>query len=211
MSVVVDSREASAAKRIVRELVLRGLEVRVEPLEFGDYYVSGVLVERKTATDLVASLREGRLWSQLEGLKSSNALPMMILETSIKNIIRYTGFKEVHVAGVLSSIVLDWRIPVMFSHSSRFTATIISTLARRTKHEGLYPLRFKPRVESLRDTARFIVEGFPGLGPERAEQILKHFGSIRSFIVNAERADEVEGVGSKTKKKILEIIDYKYT
>ena len=60
-TIIVDSREASTASKIVKGLRERGVTVKTEVLEKGDYILSDVCaVERKTVQDFVYTLTRDR-------------------------------------------------------------------------------------------------------------------------------------------------------
>ncbi len=78
--IVVDDRERNAA-------VLAALRhspcarVRLERLDVGDYRVDdALLIERKTMLDLVASIKDGRLFAQGLGLANAPQASAIILE-----------------------------------------------------------------------------------------------------------------------------------
>jgi Fanconi anemia group M protein len=56
-TIIVDSREANSAAKIVKGLKERNVNVRIETLEKGDYIISDVVaIERKTVQDFVYTL-----------------------------------------------------------------------------------------------------------------------------------------------------------
>lgn len=74
-TIVVDSRESRSG--VANHLRRLGVEVIDEELECGDYVLSaGVLIERKTPADFVASILDRRIFSQLATLKATYPRPM---------------------------------------------------------------------------------------------------------------------------------------
>ena len=70
-TIIVDSREASSAEKIVKGLVERGVNVKTQLLEKGDYILSDqCAVERKTVNDFVYTLTRRYLFEQLFTLKT---------------------------------------------------------------------------------------------------------------------------------------------
>lgn len=68
--IIVDSREANAAAKIVKGLEERGVNVKIQALDKGDYVLSDVCaVERKTVQDFVYTLTHRYLFEQLFKLK----------------------------------------------------------------------------------------------------------------------------------------------
>ena len=65
-AIIVDSREANTAAKIVKGLIERGVKVEIETLQKGDYILSDqCAVERKTVTDFVYTLTRRHLFEQL--------------------------------------------------------------------------------------------------------------------------------------------------
>ena|ERR1039457_1279930 len=78
--IIADTKESRSgiAKRLQ---AIEGVEVVVRDLEIGDYQVSDdCVVERKTASDFVHSLLDGRLLSQSQLMKANVQQPVMIIE-----------------------------------------------------------------------------------------------------------------------------------
>ncbi len=81
VKVYVDSHEP---EHIVKELKKLNLDVEVIPLETGDYQIGDILIERKTAGDLLSSIRDGRLFDQLYRL-------MILRSKGMKPVVAVTG------------------------------------------------------------------------------------------------------------------------
>lgn len=87
MQLILDTREPVGLRRLVATAVkekYRGVTIIELALETGDALVQAkhgaFLVERKTTNDLVASLTDGRLKSQVNRLvQVKNVLPMLIV------------------------------------------------------------------------------------------------------------------------------------
>ena len=65
-TVIIDSREANTASKIVKGLRERGAKIRIEVLQKGDYIISDQCAfERKTVHDFVYTLTHRYLFDQL--------------------------------------------------------------------------------------------------------------------------------------------------
>lgn len=92
--VIVDSNEATTARKIVKGLKDAGAVVKILPLERGDYIVSDVcVVERKTVSDFVQTLTQGRLFEQLITLKEAYEHPLLLLEGELQNVFKFRGVR----------------------------------------------------------------------------------------------------------------------
>jgi ERCC4-type nuclease len=215
--VVVDTREASKMGKLVASLRSAGCEVREERLEAGDFYVPGepsFLVERKTPVDLVSSVRDGRLWRELDKMKSSGLVSYLLVEGPLSLIERFTDWSQSSVAGLLVSVSDGWGVPVLWAPSQPWTVSYLLSMARRARREEKrsYPLRVVPKRAEPREAMLAVVEGLPGVGPERAEALLKKFGTLSAlFSASAEELEQVEGVGEKTARRLEELFRLKFT
>ena len=77
--VIVDERERGS--RVPEELKKFDVFVKFDTLIVGDYLISSdVVVERKTASDFINSIIDGRLFDQAGRLKDSYERPIIIVE-----------------------------------------------------------------------------------------------------------------------------------
>lgn len=202
--VVVDTREASGCPRIARALAESGCVVREEKLDAGDYYCPPFLVERKSVTDFVHSVRDGRLWRELGGMKASSARPVLLVEGPLSLLERFTGWSPSSVCGLLLSVADGWGVPVLWSPSPPWTVAYLLSMARRgTREDRERPLRRAEKPADPREAALAVVEALPGVGPGRARALLGRFGSLAAlFSASAGELEGVEGVGRKTAARL---------
>ena len=93
-TIIVDSREASTAPKIVKGLKEHGAEISIRVLEKGDYIISDLCAfERKTVHDFVYTLTRRYLFEQLFKLKEIYAKPFMIIEGYMPIIYKFSKFK----------------------------------------------------------------------------------------------------------------------
>ena len=79
-AITVDHREGNST--LPAMLKLRGHEIKIESLPVGDIRISDrVLIERKTARDLVDSIIDGRLVNQARKLRDAAQKPLLIVES----------------------------------------------------------------------------------------------------------------------------------
>lgn len=217
MLLVVDRREAEAVPDVVKSLE-KVLPVKVDTLESGDYYIpspeKGIVVERKTVYDLLGSIRDRRLWDQLQRLVSvENAFPALLLEGSLSMTQKYSQWSEPAIVAALFSIVWDWKVPVLHAPTRRWTVIYLAQMTKRflkVKEGGLYPLRVKPKTLGLDDSARMIVEGLPHFGPALADRVLRQFGTVDNLMGNLAYLDSVPGVGKKIQGDVLKVVSHVY-
>ena len=202
-SVIVDDREAAGA--VLAALRRRAdVETRVERLPIGDYQVDEAqLFERKTLPDLVASIKDGRLFAQ--GLRLANA-PLrsaVILEGTARDLAGCRMRREA-IQGALVTLTLFLGIPLLRSMDPEETAGLILFAARqgRAFAAGALPRKGRRPHGKARIQNR-ILQGLPGIGPERARRLLERFGTIEE-VMAAPAADlaTVPGIGERTARLI---------
>ncbi|MEM4261851.1 MAG: DEAD/DEAH box helicase, partial [Candidatus Diapherotrites archaeon] len=183
ITIYVDTREQ--ASRIIPELQNYGMKVIIKQLEVGDFVLSNdVVIERKTISDFLSSLADGRLFNQLALMSSTYSAPLIILEGNYQEIFTERNFHENSIRGALSSIALNYRIPIIQSSGFEETAKYIFLIAKREQlgEEKEIRLRTGKKGLTLQEQQQYILEGFPMIGPSLAKALLKKFGTIRAIM-----------------------------
>lgn len=203
MRVIVDDRERGSGT----VEVLQGfadVTVCVQRIPVGDYvWDDRLLFERKTLDDLVVSIKDGRLLRQACRLASAPQKAVLILEGAGPF---FTGMKREAIQGAIVTITLLLGIPILRSTCPEETARLMLYSARQVDRMTVKPLpRFRQgkRPRGKRKAQLEILQGLPGIGPERAKDLLHRFGSVEA-VVNAD-IDElrgVPGIGPGTSKAI---------
>src|SRR5512136_316728 len=104
-TIIVDSREASSAAKIVKGLIERGVKVKTEALEKGDYILSDeCAVERKTVHDFIYTLTRRYLFEQLFRLKEAYPKSLILLEGYLPVIYKYSRIQPAAVWGAMFNI-----------------------------------------------------------------------------------------------------------
>ncbi len=207
MKIYVDHREFRS--EVVRYLS-ETFTVVPQALAVGDYLISSrMAVERKTTTDFLESIKDGRLFSQMLELKRNYEAPVLIIEGES---LFQRGFHENAIYGALASIIGDYRIPVIFTRNARETAKFIEFLVRREySPKDAVPLRKEKGAMTDEERQRYIVESLPKISAKLSRRLLEHFGSVRN-VMNAEIGEliQVKGIGRKTAEEIYEIVNKRY-
>jgi len=208
IKILIDYRERNCL--VASELVGMGFEIEFQELKVADYIVKDVAIERKTVNDFITSMINRRLLSQLEELQQYENKLLIIegvdeqeLYTDSKE---WTGMNPNAIRGFLLSILLKYKVPVIFTKNYLDTAKFISVLSKKKEKE--LPLNITKKTLDKKERKQFILEGFPGIGPKTAKKLLKSFKSLKE-IFNASHEELKKIIGKKT-DAIKEIIDSKY-
>jgi ERCC4-type nuclease len=194
--ILADAFEAES--HVPDHLRRAGLDVRMTRLAVGDYALgSGVLVERKSVTDLHLSLVRGRLWSQVGGIRANARLPYLLVEGD--DLDRGPVSPEAIRGACLA--VLGQGVAIIRSRDAGDSALWLRLLAARVHGTRLsrdrpsYAQRLKPRDELVGEAMLAVV---PGISTSGARALLEHFGSVTN-VVAADEHDwlEVPGIGPR--------------
>lgn len=207
IKVICDSRERNSV--VIKELMNKDVELGFERLDIGDYICSDqVVVERKTGDDFIKSILDKRLFSQAKVLVESCAKPVMILEGDFN---LFSSSLHPHaLAGALTSLATDFRLPIIHTQNQKETAEILFALARREQEERKRSISIgKRKGIGLKSQLEEAIASLPHVDHKISSRMLKHFGSVKE-IMNAKLEDffEVRGVGEKIAS---DIVDFIYT
>lgn len=206
--IYADTREQ--ASPVVRELSGKDAKITVKQLDVGDYVLSDdVVVERKTTEDFLQSMIDGRLFQQVIKMNSNYKAPLMLVEGSMDEMYSLRNIHKNAIIGALTSIALNYRLPVLFTKSPQETAEFLFLIAKREQlgKEKDIRLRTGRKGMGIYEQQQFVVESFPTVGPTMARALLKKFRSIKN-IVNARSPEwqEVGNLGPKKSKQIRRVL-----
>jgi len=207
VSVYVDQREIRS--HVAHALEELGVEIILRTLAVGDYVVSDrVGIERKTADDFLSTFLDGgALFGQISDLARAYKRPLLIIEG--EGI--YTK-RQIHpnsIRGALSTIAIDFGIPVLFTKDEEDTAALISVIAKREQVDSKKELNLhgSKTASKLPEQQEYVVSAISDIGPVVAKNLLRHFSSVeRIMTASREELMAVELVGPKTADRIREVV-----
>ena len=191
MALFYDHREQRSG--IPASLSAEGIDVVPTRLPVGDYVLSDrLVVERKSSTDLAASIKDRRLFEQVERLKAAYPAVVLIVED-----------EPVHIAeGAWKGAVGRALIAGVAMLRTSGTEDTAAWLSRLHRLEGRPPTetRGRPRVRRPThddlQTAEDVLRCLPGVSVVGARRLLAHFGSLMNVFAADERAlRDVPGIG----------------
>ncbi len=208
IKIVVDYREKNSL--VLSELKSLGIEIELAQLDVADYLIGNIAIERKTVSDFLSSMINRRLLHQLEQMNQyENRLLLIegIYEQELYS--EDENSKGVHsnsVRGFLISILLKHRTPIIFTKNYEDTARFLAILAKRKSKE--ISVRAIKKDLDKQERLQFILEGFPGIGPKTAKELLKKFKTIKN-IINASEEELKKILGKKT-ENMLRIVGQEF-
>ncbi len=210
ITVVVDDRESGSG--VGKLLESYGVNVIMSNLDVADYILSErVAVERKTATDFINSMKDGRLFSQVGEMARNFESPVLVIEGN--NIYRISGMHPNAIRGAIASIITDYRIPVLQTNGAEETAALMFWIAKREQidEKKQVNIRGKKKAQTIKEKQEYLVAGIPKISRTIARRLLKHFGSPANVFAASEKdLREVNGVGQNIAKLIRQILEENY-
>ena len=209
-TIIVDSREASSAAKIVKGLVERGVNVKTEALEKGDYILSDqCAVERKTVHDFVYTLTRRYLFEQLFRLKEAYPKSLVLLEGYLPIIYKFSHIQPVAVWGAMFNLAKNG-IALVNTTSYKETIDFLHVAA---KQEQIVEKRaptvhaFK-KMDTLADAQVYFVASLPNIGREKALAVLKSYQTPLNAVINVDDwAKTVHGLGPVITNKVKDVLN----
>lgn len=202
-AIVCDSRE----KNVIKLLKSFGAKVSEVSLAIGDFIVSDdTVVERKTHSDFISSIIDGRIFEQASRMKNNFENVVIIVEGFSSRRISENALK-----GAVATLLVNG-ISVVNTLNIVDTARLIYWLARKeaqkTKLLGFKVPKKEKDIKKLKET---IVSCLPGISAKKARSLLKHFKNVKSIFAASEfELRKVKGIGEKTAKEIRKVIESNY-
>ncbi len=212
MQIIVDRREKN--NLVLSELVSEKAEVELKVLEVADYLIGDVAIERKTVHDFVNSMIDKRLLRQLGGLKQYPKR-ILLIEGLDEHSLYEDDREGMHanaIRGMILSCILEFNVPIIFTKDYRDTAKFLIVLAKRFEGgKTEFSLRAKRNSFNVKEQQQFILEGFPGVGPSIAKELLNKHKTIKNVVnLDIGQLNEIKKLGKKKAQIIYEIMNRGY-
>jgi len=212
-TVVADTREFKSG--IPERLSKLGLHVKSSMLSIGDYSLPrDILIERKTVSDFVASVYDGRLFEQASRMSSICGNPLLIIENPLKDVLEATSNKAA-IYGALATLAFSYGFKVFQTSDGEETAQLIAVIAKHGRYGDLRctsPIvRSKPRLEETWQRQLAVAESIPWVGEKYARRLLKSLGTVKAvFNASPSQLTQAAGIPPATAAKIHRLINQHY-
>ncbi|MFQ5758338.1 MAG: ERCC4 domain-containing protein [Candidatus Bathyarchaeia archaeon] len=212
-TIIIDSREATTAPKIVKRLKEQGAKIQIKPLQKGDYIISDQCAfERKTVRDLVYTLTHRHLFDQLFALKEAYERPFILIEGYLPIIYKFTRINPASIWGALFALAKQ---QILLIHTTNYkeTTDFLYTAARQEqlveqRKPAIHPVK---KHETLADAQIFFIASLPNVGRERATSLLQTYQTPLNALLNIENwAKAVHGLGPKTTTKVKQVLHKPY-
>ncbi len=203
--IIADYRE----RKIIELLEKKNVEIVKINLPVGDFVCGdgSIGIERKSHSDLVSSIIDGRVFRQVDELLKNYSKVILIIE----------GFSErkINENALMAAIAfLSLKnISLIFTRNEKETANMIYWIAKKIQNENSKTSGFKvvKKKKNLKELQEQIVSSLPKVRGVLAKRLLKHFGSVENvFKASEHQLKKVKGIGEKLAKEIKKVITAKY-
>jgi DNA excision repair protein ERCC-4 len=212
-TIIMDSREASSAKKIATGLVEKGVNVKTQLLEKGDYILSDqCAVERKTVNDFVYTLTRRYLFEQLFRLRDVYPKSLIVLEGYLPIIYKYSSIQPASVWGAMFNLAKNG-IAIVNTASQKETIDFLYTAARQEQiieKRSAVVHAFK-KCDTISDAQVYFVASLPSIGREKATAILDAYQTPLNALINVDDWEKtVHGLGSVITNRVKDVLSTPY-
>jgi ERCC4-type nuclease len=212
-TIIVDSREAGSAEKIVKGLIEKGVNVKTEMLEKGDYILSDqCAVERKTVNDFVYTLTRRYLFEQLFRLKDVYPKSLIVLEGYMPIIFKYSNISPASIWGAMFNLAKNG-IAIVSTSSYKETIDFLYTAARQeqiVEKRSAVVHAFK-KCDTLSDAQVYFVASLPSIGREKATAILDSYQTPLNALINVDDWEKaVHGLGPVITNRVKDVLSTLY-
>ena len=210
LTIIIDTREASASPKIAKGLIELGAAVKTQMLSKGDYIISDTCaIERKTVHDFVYTLTRRYLFEQLYLLKDAYAKPMILLEGYLPIIYKFSRINPTSVWGAMFALAKNG-IAMIHTTSYKETIDFLYTAAKQEQLVEKRPLavHMAKKLETLPDAQIYFIASLPNIGREKASSILKSYETPLDALKNVDRwQKDVYGLGPVISEKAKQVLN----
>ena len=208
LRIIIDERERKSG--IPKLLKYIGVNVEIKTLPIGDYIVSHeTVVERKSINDLISSIFDGRLFDQCNRLKEHFQFPIILLEGNVDEIESITENPLVFY-GALSTIAIDYKIPIIPTPNASHTAKLLVSLSSRKESIKGPLLKKIKKSNDVQKQQLSVLCSLPGVGEKIAIRMLEKFESpLKVLSASTKDLAKIPGLGESRAKKIKKMLEKK--
>jgi len=206
--IIVDERERKSG--IPDLLKSIGINIEIKTLPIGDYIVAPeTVIERKSLSDFVSSVFDGRLFDQCSRLKEHFQHPIILIEGNLDEIDEITENPFIFY-GTISRIALDFKIPIIPTPNASHTAKLlVSMCSHKESTTGPFLKKIK-KSNDLQKQQLSALCSLPGIGEKLAVRMLEKFGSpLRVLNATPSELSKINGLGQARAKKIRHMLETK--
>jgi len=212
---IIDANEPEDIKKATRsELEKRGFKVHTESLDQGDFLYphQDVAVERKTGSDLAASIQDRRISEQADRMVAEHDHVFLAMEGEPYDL-EYSNLNHNSIRGQLISLAVKRHMKILPTENKAGTAWSIARLFERFKdgdHEKNTEYLNTYDTGETNDTEVAMIAQVKGISVEKAKEIKNVYGGPAQLAYVQtdpdkvrEELKKVDGVGDKLANRVI--------
>ena len=206
LRMIIDEREKKSGIPDLLRAV--GVNIELKNLLIGDYIVAPeIIVERKSIQDFISSVFDGRLFDQCNRLKEHFEHPVILMEGNVDQIEELTENPLVFY-GAISSVILDFKIPIIPTPNASHTAKLLIAMCTRQENKKGPFLKKIKKSDDLQKQQLSVLCSLPGVGEKLATRMLERFGSPTNTLkASYTELSKIKGMGESRAQKIRKMLD----
>ncbi len=206
----IDTREPDEIFNLFVQFQKKHFKLKSDCLEFGDVaFKNEVGIERKTYSDFISSIMDGRFREQLYGLKKTYRYPYVVVVGSSS----VSGMKREAIIGAYASCLGRYKVPLCFvRNNAEFVLLSYGIIEKHFRcvflGEGLkLEVKKEKTVYSPDDVFVLLLSSIPGIGYSKALKISNSVKSFPELYEKLRTGIKIDGIGEKTRKLLLSYKD----
>jgi len=208
---MIDSREP----KWVQKLTFGAAMTTVTALEYGDLLATTddgalIAVERKTVSDFLGSVKSGRVWPQIAGMRAQTKWCYLSVCGQMQPsadgfVITDRGVTQWLWSSVQGALLRAQELGAMIvlSATDNDYEPDVMRLSERS-HEEIMAIE-PVRTHHILSDAEKVLISLPGIGLDRAGVVLdytKTAGWALTFLTNTDTEEQISGIGPGIKRKV---------
>lgn len=208
MKIYIDSKETRNHPEIKDILESLGVEYDIVTLSVGDFLYNNIIIEHKSYTDYVLSIKNGLLFKQIYDMGfNKNFFSYILVSCRLKDIlILKDGMTENELFGSIASVFIRGT-PIFFCENIEHMIKIMIKLFEKHTDEKLRIVNPQRNQVTISDKVSNHYATIPTIGYETAKNLTEKF-PVPSGLYNAtvKELQEVPLVGKKRAKDIYNFL-----
>ncbi|KAG9477082.1 hypothetical protein GDO78_002465 [Eleutherodactylus coqui] len=224
-NIIVDMREfRSELPSLIHR---RGIDIEPVTLEVGDYILTpDICVERKSVSDLIGSLNNGRLYTQCVSMCRYYKRPILLIEFDPNKPFSLTSRSSIHqeismndITSKITLLTLHFpRLRILWCPSPYATAELFEELKQnRPQPDAATAMAITADSETIPESEKYnpgpqdFLLKMPGVNAKNCRAIMNHVKNIAELTtLSLERLSEILG-NSNTANQLHDFIHTSYT
>ncbi|XP_071976787.1 DNA repair endonuclease XPF isoform X2 [Engystomops pustulosus] len=224
-NIIVDMREfRSELPSLIHK---RGIDIEPVTLEVGDYILTpDICVERKSVSDLIGSLNNGRLYTQCVSMCRYYKRPVLLIEFDPNKPFSLTSRSSIHqeisvndITSKITLLILHFpRLRLLWCPSPYATAELFEELKlNRPQPDAATAMAITADSETIPESEKYkpgpqdFLLKMPGVNAKNCRAIMNHVKNIAELTtLSLEKLSEILG-NTKAAKTLYDFIHTSYT